>query len=77
MRPMVFRDRWVLVTGASSGLGRAMAMKLAWELGASIVAVAGREERLEALRRDVEAKTEYPDEPHARCRIWAIWRMKK
>ncbi len=22
-------------------------------------------------------KTEYPDEPHASCRIWAIWRMKK
>jgi len=22
-------------------------------------------------------KTEYPDEPHARCRIWAIWRMKE
>ncbi|HEY4231653.1 MAG TPA: hypothetical protein VGO79_15895 [Thermoanaerobaculia bacterium] len=22
-------------------------------------------------------RTEYPDEPHARCRIWAIWRMKK
>ena len=21
-------------------------------------------------------RTEYPDEPHARCRIWAIWRMK-
>jgi hypothetical protein len=22
-------------------------------------------------------RAEYPDEPHARCRIWAIWRMKK
>ncbi len=22
-------------------------------------------------------RTEYPDEPHARCCIWAIWRMKR
>jgi len=22
-------------------------------------------------------RTEYPDEPHARCRIWAIWKRKK
>jgi hypothetical protein len=21
-------------------------------------------------------REEYPDEPHALCRIWAIWRMK-
>jgi hypothetical protein len=21
--------------------------------------------------------TAYPDEPHARCRVWAIWRMKR
>jgi hypothetical protein len=21
-------------------------------------------------------RTEYPDEPHARCHVWAIWRMK-
>ncbi len=22
-------------------------------------------------------RTEYPEEPHARCRVWAIWRMKR
>jgi hypothetical protein len=22
-------------------------------------------------------RTEYPDEPHARCHVWAIWRMKR
>jgi hypothetical protein len=22
-------------------------------------------------------RTEYPDEPHARCRVWAIWKMRK
>jgi hypothetical protein len=22
-------------------------------------------------------KTEYPDEPHAPCRLWAIWKMRK
>ncbi|MGD0680018.1 MAG: SDR family NAD(P)-dependent oxidoreductase [Polyangiaceae bacterium] len=53
MRPMSFRDRWVLVTGASSGLGRAMAVKLAKEHGANILAVARRADRLDALRDEV------------------------
>jgi short-subunit dehydrogenase len=51
---MSFRDRWVLVTGASSGLGRAMATILAREHGANIVAVARRANLLEELRREIE-----------------------
>jgi short-subunit dehydrogenase len=55
MKPMDFRKRWVLITGASSGLGQTMARKLAFEHGANIVAVARRKERLDELRHDLEA----------------------
>ena len=44
-----------LVTGASSGLGRRFARVLA-ENGASVVLVARRQERLEALAVEIEAK---------------------
>jgi NAD(P)-dependent dehydrogenase (short-subunit alcohol dehydrogenase family) len=43
-----------LVTGASSGLGRRFALVLA-ERGASVVLVARRKERLEALAAEIEA----------------------
>lgn len=50
---MDFRNRWVLVTGASSGLGRAMALLLAREHGANLVAVARRANLLEELASEV------------------------
>jgi short-subunit dehydrogenase len=53
---MLFRGRWVLVTGASSGLGEAFARQLAKKHGANIVAVARRLDRLEALKRELEAE---------------------
>lgn len=56
MKPMNFRGRWVLVTGASSGLGLEMARVLAREHGANIIAVARREERLLALKVELEAQ---------------------
>jgi short-subunit dehydrogenase len=54
MKAMDFRDRWVLVTGASSGLGRAMAVELVRKHGARIAAVARRGDRLDDLRREIE-----------------------
>lgn len=57
MRPMNFNDRWLLVTGASSGLGQAMARQLAERHGANLIVVARRAERLEALRRELKEST--------------------
>jgi short-subunit dehydrogenase len=53
---MEFRGRWVLVTGASSGLGQEIARRLAKKHGANIVAVARRKERLEALKHELESE---------------------
>ncbi len=55
MRSMEFRGRWVVVTGASSGLGQAFARRLAKKYGANIVAVARRKDRLDALKHELEA----------------------
>jgi short-subunit dehydrogenase len=46
----------VLVTGASSGIGRALALKLA-EQGSEILATARRQTMLEELTRDFEARS--------------------
>lgn len=55
MQKMDFRGRWVLVTGASSGLGRELARSLARDRGANLVVVARRIERLEELRHQIES----------------------
>ncbi|MFP4277821.1 MAG: SDR family NAD(P)-dependent oxidoreductase [Wenzhouxiangella sp.] len=51
---MSFRDQVVWITGASSGLGWAMALEFA-RLGAIVVASARRVDRLEALVGQIEA----------------------
>jgi short-subunit dehydrogenase len=53
--PMEFRDRWVLVTGASSGLGRDIARLLATEHGARLILVARRGAKLRELARELES----------------------
>jgi short-subunit dehydrogenase len=63
MQPMNFRGRWVVITGASSGLGREMARQLVRKHGANIVAVARRADRLEELRRELEQQPGTKVEP--------------
>src|SRR5436190_23450604 len=53
MKRMEFRDRWVLVTGASSGLGREMAKILATKYGAHLIVSARRQDRLESLKAEI------------------------
>ena len=61
--PLIFKNKWVLVTGASSGLGREFARKLAVDYGANLVLVARRLNLLENLKSelmqvsDVQIKT--------------------
>jgi short-subunit dehydrogenase len=49
----IFANRWVLVTGASSGLGEELAKRLA-QHGAHLVLTARREERLQNLAADLK-----------------------
>jgi short-subunit dehydrogenase len=56
MKPMNFAGRWVLVTGASSGLGREMARILAREHKANLILVARRGARLRELGAELEAQ---------------------
>ena len=50
---MRFENKCVVVTGASSGMGRTIALDFAKE-GAAVIAVARRKERLEALAKEAE-----------------------
>ncbi len=51
-----FRDKWVVVTGASSGLGEAIAIELAENEAANLIISARRVERLEELKNRIESE---------------------
>lgn len=55
--PMNLHNKWVLVTGASSGLGAEIAKQLAWQHGAHVLLLARREAELKALKNEIQQKT--------------------
>ncbi len=57
MKRIDFRGKLVVVTGASSGLGREIARRLALAEGADLVVAARRRERLEELKADLEGRS--------------------
>jgi uncharacterized protein len=56
MRAIDFSGKLVVVTGASSGLGREIARGLALREGADLVISARRRDRLEALKAELESR---------------------
>lgn len=57
MRKIRFAGRWVLVTGASGGLGREIALVLAEQEEANLIVASRRIEKLEQLKREIEGST--------------------
>lgn len=55
MKAMELKNKWVLVTGASSGLGHEMARQLARDYGAHLVLAARRLDKLEELAKELRA----------------------
>ena len=73
-----FKDRWALVTGASAGIGVALACELA-RRGAKLILTARRRERLESLagelaRKGTEVRVVAADlnDPEAPARIYDV-----
>lgn len=57
MSSLQFKNKWVLITGASSGLGRQLCVELATLHGAKIFALARRKEKLESLKDELSYVT--------------------
>lgn len=51
-----FKDKWVLITGASSGLGYEMGRQLAINHGANLILVARRSDKLNQLKEELTSK---------------------
>jgi short-subunit dehydrogenase len=56
MGKLNFKQRWVLVTGASSGLGKQLAHFLAGNENANLIIASRRKEKLDDLKREIEKK---------------------
>jgi short-subunit dehydrogenase len=50
MKKLELADKWVLVTGASSGLGQEMARQLATKYKANLIIAARRADKLDELK---------------------------
>src|SRR5688572_24872943 len=57
MAQLQFENKWILVTGASSGLGYEMALQLATIHKANLIIVARRADKLEALKQEIEKRS--------------------
>ncbi|MDE2420650.1 MAG: SDR family NAD(P)-dependent oxidoreductase [Gammaproteobacteria bacterium] len=65
MQTMNFKNKWVVVTGASSGIGLVMARMLARDHQANLVLVARRAETLEKIKIELE------DQYNVHCQVIA------
>lgn len=54
MAKLNFTNKWILITGASSGLGKEMARYLALKENANLLIAARRKERLDELKKEIE-----------------------
>jgi short-subunit dehydrogenase len=54
MKPLDFTGKWILITGASSGLGREMAYQLGRKHKANLILLARRAELLREIKEDLE-----------------------
>ncbi|WP_199234013.1 SDR family NAD(P)-dependent oxidoreductase, partial [Pedobacter sp. HMWF019] len=54
MKRLDFKNKWVLITGASSGLGHEMALQLAHQHKANLIISARRKDKLEQLKTVLE-----------------------
>ena len=56
MGKLDFNNKWIVVTGASSGLGEALAIKLASKEGANLIIAARRKEKLDSLKSRIQSE---------------------
>jgi short-subunit dehydrogenase len=56
MKSLQLNNKWILVTGASSGLGQEMAKQLAYNYKANLIIVARRADKLNELKAKLEAE---------------------
>ncbi len=56
MGKLDFKNKWLVVTGASSGLGEALALELASKEGANLIITARRKEKLDSLKSRIESE---------------------
>jgi short-subunit dehydrogenase len=57
MAHLQFENKWIMITGASSGLGYEIALQLAIQHKANLIIVARRGDKLDALKLDIEQRS--------------------
>jgi uncharacterized protein len=58
MAKLNFKNKWILITGASSGLGKAIALYLAKKENANLVIAARRIDLLNDLKKEIESSSD-------------------